>query len=107
MRDILIAKTEGWLAHDGDQILAIMSLKPGWVEQLYVATDRQGEGIGLRLAGPGQGAQRRRAAAVDVPGQRPRALLHERNDFVVAELTDGAGNSEREPDVRFVWREGG
>ena len=30
--------------------------------------------------------------------------FYERNDFVEAELTDGSGNEEREPDVRYVWR---
>ncbi len=107
VRDILIAKTEGWLAHDGDQILAIMSLKPGWVEQLYVATDRQGEGIGRRLLDLAKersdGELQLWTFQVNARARR----FYERNDFVVAEMTDGAGNSEREPDVRFVWREGG
>jgi GNAT superfamily N-acetyltransferase len=29
--------------------------------------------------------------------------FYERNGFVIAELTDGHGNQEREADVRYVW----
>lgn len=32
--------------------------------------------------------------------------FYERHDFVAAEYTDGHGNEEREPDVRYVWRPG-
>ena len=103
VRDILIANTEGWLAQDGDQVLAIMSLKPGWVEQLYVATDRQGEGIGRRLLDLAKersdGELQLWTFQVNARARR----FYERNGFTVAELTDGAGNQEREPDVRFVW----
>jgi hypothetical protein len=29
--------------------------------------------------------------------------FYERAGFVLAELTDGAGTEEREPDARYVW----
>ena len=29
--------------------------------------------------------------------------FYERHGFVAAEMTDGSGNEEKEPDVRFVW----
>jgi hypothetical protein len=44
---------------------------------------------------------------VDVPGQRPARRFYERHGFVAVEHTDGAGNEEREPDVRFLWRPAG
>ena len=103
VRDILIARTEAWLAQDGDQVLAIMSLKPGWIEQLYVATDRQGEGIGRHLLDL---AKERSDGELQLwtfqVNDRARRF-YERNGFIIAELTDGAGNQEREPDVRYVW----
>jgi len=36
---------------------------------------------------------------VNGPAQR----LYERHGFVAVERTDGAGNEECEPDVRYVW----
>lgn len=104
VRDVLIGKTEGWLAADGDAVLAVMSLKPGWVEQLYVATHRQGEGIGRQLLDL---AKERSDGELQLwtfqVNDRARRF-YERNGFTVAEMTDGAGNQEREPDVRFAWR---
>jgi GNAT superfamily N-acetyltransferase len=104
VRDIFIAKTEAWLATDDDQVLAVMSLKPGWVEQLYVATNRQGEGIGRRLLDL---AKERSAGDLQLwtfqVNTRARRF-YERNDFTIAEMTDGAANQEREPDIRYVWR---
>jgi len=103
IRDIFIAKTEGWLATDGDTVVAVMSLKPGWVEQLYVATERQGEGIGRRLLDL---AKERSDGELQLwtfqVNDRARRF-YERNGFVAAEFTDGAGNMEHTPDVRFVW----
>jgi len=104
VRDILIATTEGWLAQDAHQVVAVMSLKPGWVEQLYVATDRHGEGIGRRLLDL---AKERSDGGLQLwtfqVNDRARRF-YERNGFTVAEMTDGAGNQEHEPDVRYVWR---
>lgn len=103
VREILIGQTEAWLAHHGDDVLAVMSLKPGWVEQLYVATDRQGEGIGRRLLDLAKersdGELQLWTFQVNARARR----FYERNGFTIAEQTDGAGNQEREPDVRFVW----
>ena len=30
--------------------------------------------------------------------------FYERHGFDAVELTDGSGNMEREPDVRYAWR---
>jgi GNAT superfamily N-acetyltransferase len=103
VRDILIGKTEGWVAVKDDQIVGIMSLTPGWVDQLYVATDWQGLGIGRQLLDL---AKERSTGDLQLwtfqVNDRARRF-YERNGFVIAELTDGHGNQEREPDVRYVW----
>ncbi len=103
VRDVLIDKTEGWLAQDGDRIVAVMSLTPGWIDQLYVATDRQGQGIGRRLLDL---AKERSDGDLELwtfqVNDRARRF-YERNGFTIAEMTDGSGNQEREPDVRYVW----
>lgn len=103
VRDILIGKTEGWVAVEDDQVVAIMSLTPGWVDQLYVATDWQGLGIGRQLL---EMAKVRSEGDLQLwtfqVNDRARRF-YERNGFVIAELTDGQGNQEREPDVRYVW----
>jgi len=32
------------------------------------------------------------------------ARFYERHGFVAAERTDGAGNEERSPDIRYTWQ---
>jgi GNAT superfamily N-acetyltransferase len=83
----------------------MMALKPGWVDQLYVAPDRLGEGIGrrlLELAKSRADADGLQLWTFQVNDRARR--FYERNGFIEAELTDGSGNEEREPDVRYVWR---
>jgi GNAT superfamily N-acetyltransferase len=103
VRDVLIAQTDCWVALDGEQVVGMMSLTPGWIDQLYVAPDRLGEGIGRQLLDLAKSQ-----AATDLQlwtfqvNDRAR-LFYERNGFIVVELTDGANNQEREPDVHYAW----
>ena len=104
VRDIFIGQTEAWVAVDDERIVGVMSLKPGWVEQLYIATDAQGQGIGRRLLDLAKersdGELQLWTFQVNARARR----FYERNGFTIAEMTDGSGNEEREPDVRYVWR---
>ena len=100
------ARCSVWLAVDGDRIVGVATRSGTWVRQLYVAADRTGAGIGQRLLD----AMLAEAAADSIPTvdlwtfQRNVGArrFYERNGFVAMEFTDGAGNEEREPDVRYA-----
>lgn len=104
VRSRLVPETECWVALDAGAVVGMMSLSPGWVDQLYVAPDRLGEGIGRRLL---ELAQSRADDGLQLwtfqvnDGAR---RFYERNGFTAVEFTDGLTNQEHEPDVRFVWR---
>ena len=105
VRDILVPQTECWVAVDRrGRVVAMMSLKPGWVAQLYVAPDLLGKGIGRQLLdlAKQRAPDELQLWTFQVNGRARR--FYERNGFVAAEMTDGSANEEREPDVRFVWR---
>jgi GNAT superfamily N-acetyltransferase len=104
VRDIFVGKTEAWVAIDGDAVVAIMSLKPGWVEQLYVATDRQGEGIGRQLLDLAKEHSDGQLELWTFQVNARARRFYERNGFTIAEMTDGAANQEKEPDIRYLWR---
>ena len=95
-----------WLAVDGDRVVGVATRSGACVRQLYVATDRTGAGIGQRLLD----AMLAEAVADSIPTvdlwtfQRNVGArrFYERNGFVAIEFTDGAGNEEREPDVRYT-----
>jgi len=103
VKNILIGKTEGWVAVAGGRVVAIMSLTPGWVDQLYVATQWQGRGVGRDLLDL---AKERSDGELQLwtfqVNDRARRF-YERNGFTIAEMTDGSGNEERTPDIRYHW----
>jgi GNAT superfamily N-acetyltransferase len=104
-REHWVATTECWVANDdGGAVVAMMALTPGWIDQLYVAPDWLGKGIGrqlLELAKSRAGDDGLQLWTFQVNNRARR--FYERNGFIEAERTDGSGNEEREPDVRYVW----
>jgi GNAT superfamily N-acetyltransferase len=104
VRNILIARTEGWVAVDAGKVVGLMSLTPGWVDQLYIAPDRLGEGIGRRMLDLAKGRSGGELQLWTFQVNARARRFYERNGFTIAEMTDGATNMEREPDVRYVWR---
>jgi GNAT superfamily N-acetyltransferase len=103
IRDRLIPTSETWVAEDdGGRVVGMMALEPGWLEQLYVAPDHLGEGIGRQLVDL---AKQRQPAGLTLwtfqVNDRARRF-YERNGFEAVEFTEDS-NQEREPDVRYVW----
>jgi GNAT superfamily N-acetyltransferase len=106
IREELFYETEIWVAVANGRIVAMMSLAPGWVEHLYVHPEAQRTGVGTELldlaknsplAGGG-------LALWTFQANSGARRFYERHGFVAVELTDGDGNEERTPDVRYEWR---
>lgn len=102
----LVPETDCWVATVGGRVAAVLSCSPGWIDQLYVAPEHQGRGLGSRLVGL---AQERSAGDLQLwtfqVNARARAF-YARHGFREVELTDGSTNQEREPDVRLRWTRG-
>jgi putative acetyltransferase len=94
-----------YLAFDGGRVVGVASRDGEWLSQLYVAPERTRQGIGQRLLD----TMIEDAANAAIPVfklwtfQRNAGArrFYERNRFVAVEFTDGRGNEEREPDVRY------
>jgi GNAT superfamily N-acetyltransferase len=103
VRDRLVPMHETSVAEDDGGVVAFMALLPGHLEQLYVAPDRLGGGIGRQLVDL---AKERSPAGLSLwtfqVNDRARRF-YERNGFVAAEFGDGSTNQERQPDVRYDW----
>jgi ribosomal protein S18 acetylase RimI-like enzyme len=100
----LVPRTETWVADEGGRIVAMMAIEGGSLDQLYVAPDSQGRGIGSRLV---ELAKTRRPEGLELytfqVNERARRF-YEHHGFLVALLGDGSGNEERQPDVLYRWR---
>jgi GNAT superfamily N-acetyltransferase len=104
VRDRLIPEHETWVALDAGRVVAFLALAPGWVEQLYVAPGRLGEGIGGRLVELAKGRQPDGLELWTFQVNDRARRFYERHGFVAEEETDGRTNQERQPDVRYRWR---
>jgi GNAT superfamily N-acetyltransferase len=102
VRDRLVVTEETWVADEGGTVVGMMVVAPGHLEQLYVAPDRLGAGIGRQLVDV---AKHRSPDGLSLwtfqVNDRARRF-YERNGFEAVELTDG-DNQEGQPDVRYVW----
>lgn len=101
---VVIPEREVWVAEDGaGQPLAVLVLDDDWIDQLYVAPGHTGGGLGSRLV---ELAKSRRPAGLQLwtfASNAGAQRFYLRHGFTVAETTDGSGNEERAPDIRFVW----
>lgn len=93
-----------WVAVADGAVVGMMVLDEARLEQLYLDPDWRGRALGdafLDLA-------RRQCPTglelwtfqVNAPARR----FYARHGFRAVEHTDGRGNEENEPDVRYVWR---
>jgi GNAT superfamily N-acetyltransferase len=101
----VLEEQEAWLAYaDDGPLLGLMVLDGDWLGQLYLDPAWTGRGLGARFVAL---AKRRRPGGLqlwtfvsNVPAQR----FYERHGFTVEERTDGSGNEEKAPDLRYAWR---
>lgn len=83
--------------------VGLLVCEAGWVDQLYVDPPWIGRGIGSLLLAE---AKQRHPDGLELwtfqvnTGAR---RFYEQRGFVEVERSGGAGNEEREPDVRYVW----
>ncbi|MEO5899076.1 MAG: bifunctional NUDIX hydrolase family protein/GNAT family N-acetyltransferase [Ilumatobacteraceae bacterium] len=110
MGDELIGHLDVTVAELDGTIVGLMALDVGprgglaWIDQLYLDPAWMGRGLGERFVTLAE--QRHPTGlqlwtfAVNTAAQR----FYERLGFTAVERTDGAGNEERAPDIRYEWR---
>ena len=104
MRTVVFPRQSVLLAALRDEIVAFAARDGAWLAQLYVKPGWTGHGIGQLLldaviaeAKPFAPVLRAYTFKRNDGARR----FYERNGFVAVESTDGTGNEEREPDVRY------
>lgn len=107
----LVPNNETWVAadpRDDGRVVALMALSDEKVEQLYVAPEWIGLGLGRRFLAL---AKARRPDGLDLYCFQVNAFarrFYEDHGFVPIAFGDGSGNVEKQPDVLYRWRpEGG
>jgi GNAT superfamily N-acetyltransferase len=107
-RDVVVTEREFWVAEDSEAgVVAVLVLDGDWVDQLYVDPGLTGRGIGSALLEVAKAARPSGLQLWAFQSNARAVRFYERHGFVEVERTDGAGNEERTPDVRLVWRQNG
>lgn len=107
-REVLVPHTETWVAEPpgGGPVVGVMVLDDGELAQLYLDPDWRGRGLGDRFLALAKERCPHGLSLWTFQVNKPAHRFYERHGFEAAERTDGSGNEEREPDVRYVWRPG-
>ena len=104
IREVLIPQRETWVAVADGSVVGLLVLHEGFVSQLYLDPPWRGRGLGDQFV---LLAKKRYPDGLQLwtfqvngPAQR----FYEQTGFIAVEHTDGSGNEEHEPDIRYVWR---
>jgi GNAT superfamily N-acetyltransferase len=100
--DVVVGSSETWVALDRERIVAMMALRVGWIDQLYVEPARTGRGIGSLLVALAQRSQPEGLDLWAFQANLGARRFYERHGFVAVAFTEG-DNEEGAPDVRYHW----
>ncbi|RPE44780.1 N-acetylglutamate synthase-like GNAT family acetyltransferase [Streptomyces sp. Ag109_O5-1] len=103
-RDVVVPERETWLAEAGGRVVGVMVLAGNVLSQLYLDPGWRGRGVGDQFVGVAKQRSPQGLTLWTFQVNKPAHRFYERHGFVAVEYTDGSGNEEREPDVRYVWR---
>lgn len=101
-RDVVIPGGMTWGAFDQAALQGFVALLPGWIDHLYVEPGFHGQGLGAALVRLAQREQSELRLHTYQSNARARAL-YERHGFVIEQMTDGARNDEKMPDMTYRW----
>ncbi|MDA5557118.1 GNAT family N-acetyltransferase [Shimia sp. MMG029] len=99
-----LVQTAGcWVAEDAGKVCGFVAAQQGWVHALYLAPDARRRGVGSALLKQVQ----RDAEELQLwcfQANEAAQRFYAASGFHIAEKTDGQGNAEKLPDIRYIWR---
>jgi ribosomal protein S18 acetylase RimI-like enzyme len=104
VREDLLPAQELWVAEDDGRVVGWWSMTDGSLEHIYVDPDLQNRGIGSAMLDKVMALMPDGFSLWTFQKNEGARRFYERHGFRAVELTDGSGNMEREPDVRYEWR---
>lgn len=104
-RHVLVPLRETWVAEAaGEGVVGVLVLEGAELDQLYLEPGWRGRGLGDRFVGLAKERSPVGLSLWTFQVNAPARRFYERHGFTAVEHTDGSGNEEREPDVRYRWR---
>jgi GNAT superfamily N-acetyltransferase len=101
--NVMIAQREPWLAWEDGTALGLLVLDGSEVDWLFVDPMAQSRGVGSALIQHAKTCRPNGLALWVFESNRRAQAFYERHGFVIVDRTDGAGNEEKAPDIRYAW----
>lgn len=98
-----LRERECQVAVQDDNAVGFAIFGDGWLHHLYVDPAWQSRGIGTALLSAAKSRSEIGLQLWAFQANTGARRFYERHAFVVVEETDGSGNEERVPDVRYRW----
>lgn len=103
IRDVVLPTQDVQVAVVDDEVAGYIAVEGSTVEALYVRPGYQGRGVGSLLLRQAMDGSSGALELWTFQRNHDARRFYERRGFRAVEFTDGAGNEEREPDVRYAW----
>ena len=103
VRDAMVPGHDVWVAEDGRIVVGFAALQADLLGHLYVHPQHQNRGFGSRLLDTVKGERPGGFRLWTFQRNTGARRFYERHGCRLVELTDGAGNEEREPDALYAW----
>ncbi|MGP4008939.1 GNAT family N-acetyltransferase [Streptomyces sp. 4N124] len=114
IRDVVIPRGTTWVAEatvecdsgreGAGVVVGMMTLDGEEMNALYLDPDWRGQGIGDRFVALAKELSPTGLTLWAFQVNHPAQRFYERHGFAEVHRTDGSGNEEREPDIRYAWR---
>jgi ribosomal protein S18 acetylase RimI-like enzyme len=92
-----------WLAEEDGRVVGFSGVKDEELTHLYIDPAAQNRGVGSALIEHAKTVSPERLWLWVFQQNEGARRFYERHGFRLVELTDGAGNMEKEPDARYEW----
>jgi ribosomal protein S18 acetylase RimI-like enzyme len=101
--EVMIAQRETWLAWEDETALGLLVLDGSKLDWLFVDPVAQSRGVGSALIEHAKALSPSGLTLWVFESNRRAQAFYERHGFVIVARTDGAGNEEKVPDIRYAW----
>src|SRR5437764_6432457 len=100
----VVERQDVWVAEEDGDVVGFIALDGDLGTFFYVVPEAHGRGVGSALFGQAQQARPEGFGFWVFQANERARRFYERRGCVAVEFTEGAGNEEEQPDVRYEWR---
>ncbi len=103
-REDVVPRREVWLAELDGRVVGVLALDQAWLDHLYVLPGHARQRVGSCLLDLAKALRPEGFGLWAFVSNTPARRFYERHGLVEVERTDGSGNAEHSPDIRFAWQ---